>query len=360
MNKKVWLKTLLLCAAIFSALTLFKVMEIRAAIAFGESFPEHSETVKSMKAKTATYAHMTEVLGEVKAPQKVTLLSEVPGRITKVNFTSGQTVAKDQLLVQLDISEENAQLTAAKAKLTLATSIHQRNQTLIKRKAISQERFDKSYADVATLEADIARINAVIRKKTIKAPFTGKVGLHALQVGQFILDGVTITNIVGNTATQWVEFRLPETYPVLYQGDTINVSLLTTDQTFTAKVIASSALIDDADRSLAYRAQLNGTNLADQSSVRVHVPLSSPAELIELPLTAIQQDSSGSFVYRLDADETNHGFRATRIPVKLTSNDGITAFITDGVEAGEHIATDGAFKLFPGVLTFTGNEETAK
>ena len=134
MSIRKWSITTLCCVVIFGALALFKVMEIRAAIAFGESFPEHSETVEEARVESTQYTPVIEAIGEMVAPQRLDLRNELAGEITHVNFRSGDTVTKGQILLQLDTSVETANLAAAKARAQLAQSVYARSQNLFKSK----------------------------------------------------------------------------------------------------------------------------------------------------------------------------------------------------------------------------------
>ncbi len=348
-----WIKTGLLCLVILSGFSVFKAMEIRAAMAFGESFPEHSETVQSVLAKNEPYTQTIRVMGEVHASKKVTLMSELPGRIEKVGFTSGEHVKKNQVLLQLDTSEQAALLASANARLTLAKSILKRSQKLLVRKAVSQEQLDKAVADVATVQAEIAQLNAVVRKKTIRAPFSGVTGLHQFETGQFILDNVEITHLVAHTGDLWVDFSLPEFYPILEKSSQVSVFSLDGEDVLPGRILASSSQIADATRSIKYRATLSNSVLMDGVSVRVAVPVAASKAMIELPVTALRRDHLGSYVFQLIEDEKTQAFRAKRLNVDVAAKKELTVLIAKGIDIGQRIATDGAFKLYGGILTYS-------
>ncbi len=254
-----WMKVAIASFLVIAALATYKVMEIKAAIAFGESFPEHSETVELVVAEKQSYLESVRVLGEVISPQQVALRSELQGRIVEVGFRSGENVAKDQLLLQLDISEELAQLDSANARMDLAETIFKRNSELRKRNAVSQEQLDRAKAELATIKAEIAGLKSTIRKKTIRAPFAGVTGIHQFEVGQFLLGNVLITQLVGKQDFLWVDFSLPQFYPALESGTKIQVALITqgaTDQWVEAEVVVRSAVVSVENRSFQYRAKV--------------------------------------------------------------------------------------------------------
>ena len=143
MNIRRWSITVFLSIAVFCGLATFKVFEIKAAIAFGESFPEHSETVETSEVTTVTYAPSINVIGDVLAPQHIDIRNELPGKITLVNFNSGEKITEGTILIQLDISIEKANLVAANARAELSRSIYKRAKNLHKQKQITKEQLEK-------------------------------------------------------------------------------------------------------------------------------------------------------------------------------------------------------------------------
>ena len=363
-----WTKTLAACGIVFGALTTYKVLEIRAAIAFGESFPEHSETVETALSFTQPYSETVSVIGEVLATQQVELRSEIPGRIVKVGFTSGQQVAKGQLILQQDISEESALLDSARARLTLAQSVYTRYKNLHQAKAVSQEQLDRAKAEVATIQGEVAVLYSTIAKKTIRAPFAGASGIHQFEVGQFLLDNVLITSLVGEQEQLWIDFQLPQFYPELKKGSFVRVRQLQHRQSnnwVEARIIARSALVSSANRSYAYRAQIDRTLLpaAINASVTVKVPVAAKLELMTVPATALQQDHLGQFIYLLkpetDTTSNTQTYRAVRQQVTVKSKQQGYVVLIKGLDANQLVAAAGAFKLYPGVLVHVNNPAEA-
>lgn len=353
-----WIKTAVVSIAVIAALASYKIMEIRAEIAFGESFPEASETVESVIAQQQVYRETVKVLGEMISPQQVELRSELPGRIVDVNFQSGERVASDQLLLQLDISEELAQLDSARARLELAGTLLRRNTELLKRNAVSQEQLDRSKAELATVKAEIAVLNSTIRKKTIRAPFAGLTGLHQFEVGQFLLNNVTITQLVGEQDFVWVDFSVPQFYPALEQGSIVQVARIIQsgkEQWVDAQVIASSPVVTVANRSFQYRAKVMKADFPAliNAAVVVKVPVAEPDEIIVVPVSALQNDNLGQFVFLLSEDKEAKGYRAVRQQVQVATRQGEQVFLVSGVKPGQLLAGAGAFKLHSGLLVFS-------
>jgi membrane fusion protein (multidrug efflux system) len=356
-----WGKTIVVCAVIFLVLALFKGMQIRSGIAFAESFPERSESVESALVKMLPYSAAVTVLGEVVAIQRVALYSEAAGRIVKVGFQSGQLVEKDQVLIQQDVSEEEALLTAAEASLELASSIYQRNKNLFAAKAVSEETYDTARVDLAKVKADIVRLQSVIRKKTITAPFAGKTGIHQFEPGLVLQGNELITQLIGENDYLWVDFHVPQFYPLLANGSIVKVQLLrsTTGKNLgewvEAKVIAKSAQVDKVNRSFQYRVKVSAAALPAgvNSGVSVKISVGEKVQRATLPVTAVQQDHLGQFVFVLNADKDSGGFRAERQNVEVISKQMGRSYIKSGLSKGQLVATDGAFKLSPELLVYS-------
>lgn len=353
-----WGRTVAVCAVILLALVLFKGMQIRSGIAFAESFPERSESVESALVEMLPYSETVTVLGEVAAMQRVALYSETAGRIVKVGFQSGQLVEKDQVLIQQDISEEKALLSAAEASLELANSIYKRNKNLFKSNAVSEETYDTARVDLAVVKADIVRLQSVIRKKTITAPFKGKTGIHQFEQGLVLQGNELITQLIGENDYLWVDFYVPQFYPVLANGSAVEVQLLRSivgnnvSDWVPAEVVASSTQVDKVNRSFQYRAKVSAADLPAgvNSGVSVKISVGEQTQVATLPATAVQQDHLGQFVFLLKAEKDGGNYRAQRQNVVVISKQTGRSYIKSGLGKSQLVATDGAFKLSPGLL----------
>ena len=353
-----WLITMAVCLGMLICLTLFKVLEIRSAIAFAESFPEQSETVEAAQAVPTKYAPRITVTGEVLAPKRLDLRNELPGEIAQVNFESGEKVAVNQLLLQLDVSIEKANLSAAMARSELALSTFKRAESLLRSDATSKELFDRTKADLALAKAEIAVLERTIAIKTIVAPFSATTGLHQFEVGQFLPANSFITTLVGDTDHFWIDFKVPQFYAPLTTGAEVRVKLIGSSDEAAAKiatVIAENAVIDSTSRSRSYRAKImknTDTQLKANSVVSIDLPTSETKRAFEIPATAVQYDTSGAFVYVLKTDANTKGYRASKVQVKLERTQGNTAYISGNIPEDQLIATSGSFKLFEDLLVF--------
>lgn len=344
------------CVLLTGALATYKTLEIKAAIAQGEAFPEHSETVNSALTQAVEYQPSREVLATLIAPQRLELRNELAGKITRVNFASGALIEKNQLLLELDTDNEKAQLAAAKARFKLAQSSWKRSQKLRKDNSISEEAYDKAQADYLTTQADIANLRATINKKQLRAPFAGRAGIHNLEVGQYLQNNSVITNLIGVPGYLWLDFHLPQGSQPIAIGKSLDIS-----PQQKAVVIAREAEVAANTRQLKYRAKLTveeNSVLQPNSVINVQVPDGNAINAIEVADTAVGHDRFGAYVYKLNPD--GEAYRAERIGVTMLTKNNGRVILTDGIQAGEKIASLGTFKLYPGLKVYVAEGAESK
>ncbi|MES0871383.1 efflux RND transporter periplasmic adaptor subunit [Pseudovibrio sp. SCP19] len=345
-----WFFALLAITGLVGGLGYIKFTQITEAIAQAELIPEHSEATEAVHPQSTLYAPQTQVIGEVVAPKQVELRTEISGRVVKLGFKPGDWVEKYQLLVQMDVSEETAELAAAEADVALATIKFERAQKLRSTGSGSQSALDNARALLDTSKAKVGQIKSRIQKKTIKAPFAGETNTTVLSVGEFLGVNELITQVVGDTDDIWIDFKLPQHQMELAIGD--EVTAIGADaKPVTATVIHRDAAISTSTRTRVHRATVSASDLQliHGAFVEVLVPTAPAKNYSTLPSSSIQSDSYGQFVYALAQDEQS-AYRATRQDVADLHYLGETVLVGQGVSQGDLIATDGGFKLSPGML----------
>ena len=355
MNLRRWVVTLGLCILLIGGLAGYKIWQIRSAIAFAESFPEHSETVSPEKATSVIYQPKIEVVGEVVVPERVSLRNELAGRINTVLVKPGDQVGKGQIIFQMDISEELAKQQSAQARLQLAEVDHRRVKDLRKRKAVSQADLDKAIADLQVVRSELAVIESTINKKTLRAPFDGVMGLHQLEQGSYLQPNTDIAEFVGDRLWLWIEFAVPQFYPLLDNGTEVTVSLVGVEKSeVRAEVIARDTVVSVGTRAYNYRARINArpVGFVHNASVQVIAPKGNNISLIKVPLESVQFDEQGAYVYQLQAAEQSGAYRALRQDITVYQRNGDNVLVEQGLKAGETLAGVGAFKLQSGVLVY--------
>lgn len=366
-NLKPWIITIGACAGIFISLSAFKVMEIQAAIANSENMPEFSETVEAHTVQPVEHAQTITVLGKALAPQHLVVTNEYPGKIARINFDAGQQVKKGDILVQQDISEERARLHSAQARAKLAKAKYKRISELRDSNAVNQNDLDQAQSEMDIALADIELLQAQINKKTIRATFNGRTGIHQLKVGQYLQPNTELTQLVANSQYIWVDFNLPQVYQQLPVGSFVIVKKIQDGalKSAQAEIIAKSPIVSDTTRSIEYRARLKLTelNLPSHAIVELEVPVSAPEEFLSVPNTSIRHSSQGSYVYVLtpnDENDASKGYRSFKKVIKIKEKtDDITLLkpnsIEGGLSEGDLVAAIGAFKLYEGGLVFVAD-----
>src|SRR5438477_2485255 len=183
------LKRMLLMLAVVIALLgglgFVKYKQIQTAIAQGSSFSPPPTAVTTVIAKREAWPSTLNVIGTATAIQGVTVSADLPGTVYKINFESGKSVRAGDVLVELDTRQERAQLAATESDRDLARINYGREQQLVKEGVVPRTQFDTSFAQQKSTEAKVGEIKAMIDRKTIKAPFTGILGIRQINLGQY-------------------------------------------------------------------------------------------------------------------------------------------------------------------------------
>ncbi len=346
-----WLVAGVACAVIFVSLAAFKYFQVQAAIAFGESYPEPSESVEAVVAAPGAFERSFSTIGEIVAPQSLELRNEVEGVIASVNFASGDKVKKGDVLVQLNVSEESARLQAAEARATLTKLDLDRAKNLFERKLVSRENLDQAEAGHGVAKADVLALQAAIAKKTLRAPFDAIAGIHSLDEGEFLQSNTLVVGLVGINDYSWVDFNLPLGQANIQIGNKVGIQI-PNGELVPAKVIATNAMASASSRNVTVRARTaKALPLRPNTVVKVTVEIGA-SHLVQIPRGALLADEKGDFVYVLEKNEAGEGYRAKRQPVVVGEQNAEVATLVSGVNEGDLIAAQGSFKLMPGLLTF--------
>lgn len=361
MNIRRWVITLIILLLGVAGIFGYKESLNLARAQQGQGMPEPSASVVAEAAQTVSYQAKTKVSGEVQAYKQLEINNELAGKISKLKLISGSKVEAGDLLLELDHSEESARVIGLKARLKLNRHTYKRYLKLQKNNEISDELVDQAMAEVEIAQSELAVLQANIRKKQIYAPFSAYVGIHNLEVGQYLDSNTTITKLIGAYDYIWVDFSLPQTYGELALGTEVDIRTIADNgQVFQAEIIAVDPQLSSSSRQLKYRAQFakNSGFLKPNTLVTVTTPVAEARELVAISDLAITRDHLGEYVFVLQ-DEGNNSFRAKRQKVVLGDRRGDKVMVTDGLMPGTLIATKGAFKLRPGLKVFITDENVA-
>src|ERR1700734_427711 len=196
-------------AAILGGLGYVKFRQVEVAIAQGAAFQMPPTAVTTVVAKSETWPSTLSVIGTAAAIQGVTVSADLPGTVDKIHFESGQTVHEGDILVELDIRQEKAQLANLEAQRDLARIQYGRSEQLSKAGVISKSEYDNAAAQQKATEAQVNDIKAAIARKTIHAPFTGVLGIRQISLGQYLAAGQAIVSLQ-SVSPIYVNFGVPQ------------------------------------------------------------------------------------------------------------------------------------------------------
>lgn len=297
--------------------------------------------VTGIVVKTATFDNNLSLSGSIEANEQVEIHSEVSGIVEGIYFNEGSNVTKGQVLFKVNDIELKAQLQQAATKEGLAAENARRAKLLLEKEAISQEEYDISRADYKSAQAQTQLIRAQISKTTVKAPFSGKIGLRSISPGTYITPAILVAKLV-NTGKLKISFSIPEKYASeVKSGSSIDFSVSGSDKIYTAKIYAIEPEVEVATRTLQVRAIADNKdgNLFPGTFADVKLPLDIIKNAIVVPTEAIIPVQNGKKVFI-----ANMG-KAKEVMVEATTRTDASILILSGLKAGDTLITGGVMSL---------------
>ncbi|WP_254457904.1 efflux RND transporter periplasmic adaptor subunit [Xanthomonas sacchari] len=309
--------------------------------------------VSTIRAQSRAVADELQAVGNVRAVREVLLAPDTSGRVTAIHFEAGQTVKEGAALVQLYDAPEQADRAAAAAKADFAQAQLRRSQELAPTGAEPREVFEQHKAEAAQAAAAVRQWDARIRQKSIRAPFSGQIGIRRINPGQYLNAGDAIATLT-QLDPLYVDFTLPQQdLPKLAPGMAVQVSVdAAPDRVFTGSISSIEPRIDGETRNVVVQALLPNADRLLKSGMYATARLTLPikADGIVLPLTAIQTSASGdSVVLVRDANAQGIG-KAVAVPVVTGRRLGEDVVVTQGVKAGDIVVMAGQNRLPPGAM----------
>jgi membrane fusion protein (multidrug efflux system) len=365
MKRKIALSFVLLLV-VLGALGGIKAIQIKKLIAVGKAFEQPPETVASFIAREEKWQGTLNAIGSVVAVQGVVITPEIAGLVTDTAFESGAVVSKGDLLVRLDTSLEKAQLSAIEAQVQLAEVNQQRVRTLSDQKMISKSELDTAEATLKQYQGNAAALQATIQKKTIRAPFDGRLGIRQINLGQYLDAGKSIVSLQSLTPI-YVEFSLPQQELArLKTGMTIRVSTdAYPDQEFKGTLTAINPDLDANTRSVGLQATFDNAEklLRPGMFVGVQVLLEENKNVVVIPATSVVSAPYGDSVYVIEPTSDNKGKEHLTVKqqfVKTGAARGDFISVETGLKAGQKVVTSGGFKLRIGGYVIENNDLAPK
>jgi membrane fusion protein, multidrug efflux system len=345
-----------------AALGFVKFKQIETAIAQGAAFQPPPEAVTTIVARQEQWPSTLSAIGTVAAVQGVTVSADLPGTVDRIDFDSGQAVREGDVLALLDTRQERAQLGAAEAQRDLAALNFDRMQGLLRERVISRAEFDRATAEHRQMEARVGEIHAAIERKTIRAPFSGILGIRQVNLGQYLSGGDALVTLQSLNPIR-VNFGVPQ--QAVSQGRVGRTVRITADDLggvqYAGQITAIDSLVDEATRNIQVQVTLTNPEgkLRPGMFVQAEVVLGASNAVVALPASSISYASFGDSVFVVTDLKTEDGqsYRGVRQQfVKLGGTRGDQVAITSGVNPGDEVVTSGVFKLRNGAAVQSNNK----
>lgn len=308
------------------------------------AFPQMPPSVVSVSAavQKAWQPTIAET-GTLIAEHGIVVKSEVDGRITTIFFQPGQLVQKDSPLIQLNPDVLSAQLKQYEAELTLTQLAYSRYKGLYEKKVVSEADYDQAVSNYQSSEAKVEQARAELNQLLIRAPFTGKVGLQQVNIGDYVSSGDPIVNLQ-SVDPIYADFNVPEAYiSSLQSGQTFTIaSPAYPGQKFHGTVLAMESLIDPDTRTLKVRGILPNKDgkLIPGAFVEVTLSLGKPKKIIIIPNTALIHTIEGD-----DAVYKVKDGKAQLTKIKVLKQLDSSVLVESGLKLGDKVVTAGQLKL---------------
>jgi len=316
-------------------------------------------TVSAMVAKSSVWSPDIDVVGSTRTVKGVNVTTEQGGLVEHIYFTPGMFIKKGTLMVQLDIRPDVAKLHALEADAKVADITYRRNQKQYRIGAISQETLAQDEGNYERTKADVVEQKAVIAKKTIRAPFNGKLGISLINPGQYLNPGDAIATLQTLNPI-YVDFFLPQqnSFDVKI-GQTVDVKVDAHPKiTFSGPITTINPIVGAETRNIEVEATLKNPKywLLPGMFVDVTVKSRLHPSFTTLPQMAVAFNPYGDIVYTLtDTGKKEKGkkvYKADQNFVTIGKTRGDQVQITKGIKAGQLIVTAGQMKLKNGSLVF--------
>jgi membrane fusion protein (multidrug efflux system) len=355
------IQVLATAALLLAILGFVKVRQSHSA-AQASAFQPPPEAVTTIVARQEKWPATLAAIGTIAPVKGVTVSADLPGTVDRIAFESGKSVREGQVLVDLDTRQERAQLAAAEAQRDLARLNFRRTQELFNQGVISRMEYDRATADQRQTDAQVGEIRATIDRKTIRAPFSGVLGLRKVNLGQYLAAGNEIVPLQSLDPV-YVNFGIPQqSAGQLRIGQ--NVRVATGDVAgveFRGRVTAVDSVVDEATRNLQVQATVGNPDgkLHAGMFAQVDLMLGATRSVVALPASAINYAPYGDSVFIVSElkDQKGQPYRGLRQQfVKLEGARGDQVAVVSGINPGDEVVSSGGFKLRNGAAVQVNNK----
>ena len=336
-----------------------KALQIKSMIDGGKKYVPPPETVTTAVVKSESWEMSLGSVGSLTAVQGVNVTAEAPGKVMKIAFQPGTAVSKGALLMQQDISTEEAQLPGALSQVALNRSNLKRAEQLFKDGIISQADHDIAISNNVQAQSQVDTIKASISRKTVRAPFSGQLGIRQINLGQMLREGDQIVTLQ-TLDPIFVDFSIPQQQlsqvrvglPVKLSGDTIG------KEAIAGKITAITPLVDADTRNVRLQATVSNKDgrLRPGMFVNASVGLPVRQQVFALPATSVLYAPYSDSVFIVEKSKDGKGLALRQQFVRLGEKRGDFAAVTSGIKDGETVVSTGVFKLRNGQSVVIDNK----
>lgn len=344
---------------IVAVLAGIKALQIRSMIASGKNFVPPPETVTTATVKGESWEASLSSVGSLTAVQGVNVTAEVSGKVMKIAFQPGTAVRKGALLMQQDISTEEAQLPGALSRVTLNRANLKRADQLLKDGIISHSDHDLALSNSAQAQAQVDTVRASISRKTVRAPFSGRLGIRQINLGQMLREGDPVVTLQ-TLDPIFVDFSIPQQQlsqlriglPVRLTGDALGVDVIA------GKITAINPLVDAETRNVKIQATVSNKAERLRPGMFVNVAVALPArqKVRTIPATAVMYAPYSDSVFIVDDAREGKGLVLRQQFVRLGEKRGDFVAVAVGLKESETVVSTGVFKLRNGQSVVIDNK----
>jgi membrane fusion protein, multidrug efflux system len=360
-KKRIWILAVVALLLVLGVLVGIKGAQIGAMIKAGKSFVPPPETVTSARVESEQWQAARPAIGTLVAVRGVTLGAELAGVVREIGFESGTFVKQGAVLVRQDTATEEAELAAALADASLAKVNLERAQALRKGDANSKADLDAAEAKAKQTEATVTSLRTTIAKKTIRAPFDGRISIRQVELGQYLSAGAPIASLQSVSPIH-ADFWLPQqAIADLKLGQRVRIRTdAFANASWDGDLTTINPEVDTATRNVRVRATFPNQDgrLRPGMFVNVEVLSNQKRSVLTIPATAVIFAPYGDTVFVLDEKKDangNSGMVARQTFVRLGERKGDFVAVDSGLTAGQTVVSTGAFKLRNGMAVRVNN-----
>jgi membrane fusion protein (multidrug efflux system) len=360
-RRRRWIAAGAFLLLVVAALGGIKVLQIGSMIKAGKSFAMPPEAVTTATATAGEWESVQHAPATLVALHGVTLSSEVGGTVRQIAYESGSVAKQGELLVRLDTSTEEAQLEGAVADAAVAKSDAQRTRLLHQRGATTQSELETAEAKALQTQSTVDSLRATIAKKTLRAPFDGRLGIRPIEIGQVVSPGTAIASLQ-SVSPIYAEFWLPQqALSAVKVGQRVRVtSDVFPASSWEGSVTTVNPEVDITTRNVRIRATVDNADgrLTPGMFVDLAVLANEKHPVVSIPETSVVFAPYGDSVFVVEPEKDASGkevLTAHQHFVRLGEHQGDFVAVTSGLSGGETVVSTGAFKLKNGAKVMVNN-----